>query len=175
MLSVQWACVGGLAASAAISDVRTGRIPNALTFGGAAAGLAWSAAHAGVGGVATSVLGCLTGLALFLPLFALGGMGGGDVKLLAAIGAWLGPVGAVQTALWGSLAGGVVALAVGLSHSYLREAFRNLLAMLAVWRTVGPLPVGGMTLNDSRAPRIAYAVPIGIGALAALWLAGRWY
>jgi prepilin peptidase CpaA len=167
---VEWACVGGLAIVAALWDVRTGRIPNVLTFGAAAAGLVWSVAIGGFDGLGTSLLGSLVGLALFFPLFALGGMGGGDVKLLAAIGAWLGPLGAVYTALWGSLAGGVLALAVGVSQGYLREALRNVLAMLAVWRTVGPSAVAGMTLTESRAPRIAYAVPIGIGAIAALWL-----
>jgi len=170
---VEWACVGGLAIVAALWDVRTGRVPNVLTFGAAVAGVVWSIATAGVDGFGTSLLGCLVGLALFFPLFALGGMGAGDVKLLAAIGAWLGPLGAAYTALWGSLAGGVLALVVGVSHGYLREAFRNVLALLAVWRTVGPSPVAGMTLTDSRAPRIAYAVPIGIGAIAALWLSAH--
>jgi len=167
--AVEWAAIGGLAAFAAGCDVRTGRIPNALTFGAAAAGFTFSAVHAGPGGLATSLLGCLAGLALFLPLFVLRGMGGGDVKLLAAIGAWLGPTGALQAAIWASLAGGVLALVVGISSGYFSEAVRNLLAMVAVWRTVGPSPISGLTLSESRGPRLAYAVPIGIGAIAALW------
>ena len=61
---------------------------------------------------AFAAAGWATGLALFVPLYALGGMGAGDVKLLGAIGAWLGPMGAVWTGLYGAIAGGVLALAV---------------------------------------------------------------
>jgi prepilin peptidase CpaA len=169
---VEWAAIGGLAAFAAVCDLRTGRIPNALTFGAAAAGLIFSTATAGLFGLLTSLVGCLVGLVLFLPLFALRGMGGGDVKLLAAVGAWLGPLGALHAALWAALAGGVLAVVVALSSGYLSEAIRNLLAMVAVWRTVGPSPIAGVTLTESRGPRLAYAVPIGIGALVALWIGG---
>jgi prepilin peptidase CpaA len=162
-----------LSGAAAYWDVRTGRVPNALTFGAAAAGCMWSAAHGGLAGAGSSVLGWAVGLALFLPFFVLGGMGGGDVKLLAAIGAWAGPAGALQTALWAALAGGVLAVAVAISRRYLREAVRNLLAMAAVWRTVGPSPVPSMTLGGSQSPRLAYAVPIGIGAIAAILFSAR--
>jgi prepilin peptidase CpaA len=168
--AVECAAVGGLAVVAAVYDLRTGRVPNVLTFGAAAAGFAFSALHAGLSGLGTSLLGCLAGFVLFLPLFALGGMGGGDVKLLAAIGAWIGPMGALQAALWASLAGGVLAVIVAISSGYLREAVRNLFAMVAVWRTVGPSPISDVTLAESRGPRLAYAVPIGIGAIVALWL-----
>ena len=170
---IEWTAVGSVAAVAAVCDVRTGRIPNALTFGAAAAGFMFSAIHAGPSGLSTSLLGCVVGLGLFLPFFMLRGMGGGDVKLLAAIGAWLGPIGALQAALWASLAGGVLAVVVSISSGYLFDALRNLLAMVAVWRTVGPSPISGVTLAESRGPRLCYAVPIGIGALVALWV-GPW-
>ena len=52
----------------------------------------------------------MVGLLLFLPLFALRAMGGGDVKLLAAFGAWLGPVLVFWVAVYGAIAGGVLAL-----------------------------------------------------------------
>ncbi len=167
---VEWTAIGSVATLAAVCDVRTGRVPNVLTFGAAAAGFAFSTLHAGLSGLGTSLLGCLVGFVLFLPLFALGGMGGGDVKLLAAIGAWIGPMGALQAALWASLVGGVLAVIVGISSGYLREAIRNLFAMVAVWRAVGPSPISDLTLAQSRGPRLAYAVPIGIGAIIAMWL-----
>ena len=167
---IQWLAIGGVATLAAVSDVRTGRIPNWLTFGAMAGGLVFSAIHAGGSGVVTSLFGGLVGLALFLPLFVLGGMGGGDVKLLAAVGTWLGPFGALQAALWASLAGGVLAVIVGISRGYLSAALRNLSALLWVWRTVGPSRVSELTLTESKGPRLAYAVPIGIGAIVALWV-----
>jgi prepilin peptidase CpaA len=167
---IEWTAIGGVAALAAMCDVRTGRVPNVLTFGAMAGGLLFSAIHSGGWGLLTSLLGCVIGLALFLPLFVLGGMGGGDVKLLAAVGAWLGPVGALRAALWASLAGGVLAVIVGISSGYLSAALRNLFALLGVWSTVGPSRVSELTLTESRGPRLAYAVPIGIGAIVALWL-----
>jgi prepilin peptidase CpaA len=158
-----------LALAAAACDLHSRRVPNVLTFGAAGVGLLCSWVHAGMGGLGQSVLGWLTGLALFLPLFAVRGMGGGDVKLLAAFGALLGPVGVLWAAVWASLAGGVLAIGVGAAHGYLGEAFRNLGAMLAVWHTVGPSAIAGVTLTDSPGPRLAYAIPIAVGALAALW------
>ena len=70
--------------------MRTRRIPNWLTFPAAALGLvAATAAHGGPGTV-SSAAGFLVGLALFFPLFFLKGLGAGDVKLMGALGAWLG-------------------------------------------------------------------------------------
>jgi prepilin peptidase CpaA len=165
--AVEWTAIVTLAAVSAFGDVRTGRVPNTLTFGAAAIGLVF---HAGSGGLGASLLGYVVGLAVFLPLFALGGMGGGDVKLLAAFGAWLGPAGALGAAVWASLVGGVFAIVVAAMRGYLLEALRNLGALAALWRTVGPVRVPELTLSECRGPRLAYAVPIGIGAILALWL-----
>src|SRR5438132_1059179 len=74
-------------------DLRTRRIPNALTFGAALLGLVFHAVIGGVSGFGSSLGGLATGLAIFFPIFALGGLGGGDVKLLACIGAWVGADG----------------------------------------------------------------------------------
>ena len=76
----------------------------------------------------------VTGLAVFFPFFALGGMGAGDVKLMAAIGAWLGPGMALMTALYGAVAGGILAIGVALSHGYLRTALSNVWRLLTHWR-----------------------------------------
>jgi prepilin peptidase CpaA len=113
--------------------------------------------------------GWLAGAALFFPLFALGGMGAGDVKLLAALGAWLGPVDAVWMAIFASIAGGLIAVVVSMYHGYLRTAGTNIWFMLMHWRASGIQPVAGLTLRDARAPRLAYAVPIAIGLVCTLW------
>ena len=169
-MAVKWAVVAGLALAAAAWDLRSGRVPNALTIGAAGIAFLISGLHAGLGGFAQSLLGWLVGLALFLPLFIVGGLGGGDVKLLAAFGACLGPIGALWAALWASLVGGVLALVVGAAHGYLSEAFRNLGAIVGVWLTVGPSLIRGASLGDARGPRLVYAVPISLGAILALWL-----
>ena len=162
-----------LALAGAGWDLSTRRVPNVFTFGAAALALVYFAVAGGTAGAAWSALGWATGLALFLPLFAVGALGAGDVKLLAAFGAWLGPSGALWSALWGALLGGVMALVVAAFNGYLRQALRNLFAILSVWRVLGPCRVAGLTLDDATGPRLAYAVPIAAGAmLTSLGLAG---
>ena len=151
-------------------DVRTRRIPNALTISAAGAGLLYHAATSGVAGVQLAAAGWLLGLLLLLPYFALGGMGGGDVKLVAALGAWLGPWETFWVAMYAGIAGGVLGLIVALAHGYLRRAFANVKGMLGYWALVGLKPVPGMTLESSTAPRLAYAIPILAGTMVALWL-----
>jgi hypothetical protein len=73
-------------------------------------------------------------------------------------------------ALWASLAGGVFALVVAAWRGYLPDAIRNVGVIVGVWRAVGPSQVPGLTLDDSAGPRLAYAVPIGVGAVLVLWL-----
>ena len=72
-------------------DLATRRIPNVLTFGAALAGFFVHGYIAGWSGAESSLAGWAVGVLFFFPMFALGGMGAGDVKLLAAVGAWLGP------------------------------------------------------------------------------------
>jgi prepilin peptidase CpaA len=158
-----------LAAVACWCDIRAKRIPNFLTLGGAALAFTYSGIVHGASGIAVSMGGWLTGAVLFLPLYLLGGMGAGDVKLLACIGAWLGPRTALFAALYSSIAGGVMALIVGLATGYLREALRNLWLLFAHWRVVGVRPLAELTLEQSRGPRLPYALPIAAGAVVAMW------
>jgi prepilin peptidase CpaA len=110
------------------------------------------------------------GCAVFLPWFLLGGMGAGDVKLLAALGAWLGPEGALWAGLYAGLAGGPLALIVSAARGYLKQSFVNLWCLLTFWRISGVQPMTGLTLRTSESPRLPYAVPIAVGAVVTLWL-----
>lgn len=151
-------------------DIRTRRLPNALTFGAALAAFGFALLHAGLPGLGWSLAGWLIAAALFFPFFALRGLGAGDVKLLAAFGAWLGATGALYLALYTALAGGLMATVVLVARNYAREAFRNLWVLLTFWRTSGIRALPGLTLHETRGPKLAYAIPIAAGALAALWL-----
>ena len=91
-LLIQFAPLFGLLLLAAAIDLRQRRIPNWLTLGIAIAGFSQSFLHHPTVTPAQSMLGLLVGFALPLVLFVLNAIGGGDVKLLAAVGAWLGPV-----------------------------------------------------------------------------------
>ena len=151
-------------------DLRTRRIPNVLTFGGAALALAYSTWFGGVSGLAASAGGWLVGVALFLPMFVLGGMGAGDVKLAGCIGAWLGPMAALFVALYSAIAGGVLAVIVALATGYFKQAVGNVWLLLAHWRVVGVRPLPELTLEGSRGPRLPFALPITVGTIAAMWL-----
>lgn len=160
-----------IAAAAAVTDVRSARIPNLLTVAGVLLGLAAHATWAQGAGLAASALGAAAGLAVFFPFFALGGMGGGDVKLMAALGAWVGWRDVVSTALYAAVAGGVLAVAISLAKGYLATAMGNLGRLARWWRTVGLRPEPSLTLAHGRGPRVPYAVPILAGLMMALWLA----
>lgn len=108
----------------AIFDVRYRRIPNALTFGGAIAGCAANLAfHQIVGGV-SSIEGWIAGAVVLWIPFALGGMGAGDVKLLAAAGAWGGPEFAFSAAVFSAIAGATVAMVIIILNRRLADTLK---------------------------------------------------
>jgi prepilin peptidase CpaA len=155
--------------AACITDLRFRKVPNWLTGSTVFAGLVAHAVVAGGQGIAAAVVGLAVGLAVFFPFFALGGMGGGDVKLMAALGTWVGWSTIVWTALFGAVAGGVLGIAVALAHGYLRQAFSNIGGLLLFWSAQGVRPVPALTLAHGHGPRLPYAVPIFVGLVAALW------
>jgi prepilin peptidase CpaA len=159
-----------LAAAACGWDLRTRRIPQLLTLGGAIAGLAFHVMTGGWTAGAASVAGWLVGIAIFLLPFALGGLGGGDVKLLGALGAWMGPANAVWLGLYAGVAGLVMAVLVALATGYFSQALANVRRLLLHWRANGVGPLEEMTLEHHHGPRLAYAVPILAGTVATLWL-----
>jgi len=99
-------------AAAAVIDLRTRRVPNALTAGIAATGLLLAAAGLGRVAVAAAIGGCLLGVVLMLPGHVFGSTGGGDVKLLGALGTMLGPTGTFTAFLAMAVIGGLMALAI---------------------------------------------------------------
>jgi prepilin peptidase CpaA len=150
-------------------DLRSRRIPNLLTFGAAAAACVFAVLTGGWSALGWALAGWGVGAALFFPFFALGGMGAGDVKLLAALAAWLGPYESLWLAVYAAMAGGVLGVLVALGRGYLRTALANVWVMLMHWRVQGLEPVPGMTLKDTQSPRLAYAIPISIGVVCTLW------
>ena len=151
-------------------DLRTRRIPQVLTLGGAVAGVGFPPRDRRVERRRCQRTGWAVGIAIFFLPFALGGLGAGDVKLLGAIGAWLGPMNALWVGLYAGAAGGVLAIFVALTKGYLFQAVGNVGVMLAYWRLNGVRPLPEITLEHSRGPRLAYAVPILAGTMVTLWL-----
>ena len=160
----------GLAAVACGCDLRTRRIPQVLTLGGALAGWVFHFASGGWSGAALSAAGWALGMAIFLAPFALGGLGAGDVKLLGALGAWLGPGDVIWLALYAGIAGGILAVLVSLATGYVSQALANVRLLITHWTVNGIRPLPELTLQHGRGPRLAYAVPILAGTMVRLWL-----
>jgi prepilin peptidase CpaA len=138
-------------------DLRSRRIPNALTLGGAVAGLAANVMVHQVPGALTSVSGWAAGVALLAIPFALGGMGAGDVKLLALAGAWGGPEFALHTMLFGAVVGGMIAVGVLIVHGSLGEVMRP--AFLAVRMHLG-LAIGALWPRSLASAELALPEPV---------------
>jgi prepilin peptidase CpaA len=155
---------------ACVTDVRSRRIPNVLTLGASASAMAFHTLNGHGPGLLLSVEGWFVGAAIFFVPFALGGLGAGDVKLLAALGAWVGPTDALWIALYTGIAGGILALVVASFTGYLGQALSNIWLLLSHWRVAGLRPLSEVSLEGSRGPRLAYAIPIFAGLLVNVWL-----
>jgi prepilin peptidase CpaA len=152
------------------TDLHSRRIPNVLTFSAAVLGIAVAGWNDGLNGILSSGAGLIVGLAIFFIPFALRGLGGGDVKLLAALGAWVGPTDVVWVALYTGVAGGVLAILTALANGYLRTALGNIKRLLWHWRLAGVTAMPELTLERSTAPKLAYALPILCGTVVMTWL-----
>jgi prepilin peptidase CpaA len=171
-LSVPQVAALAVSAMACATDLKTRRIPNWLTLSAAAGAFGFFLAGQGWRGLGWSAAGWIVGLAMFFPVFLLRGIGGGDVKLVAALGAWLGPLSAVWLALYTAITGGPLALGVALSKGYTKQAFANVWGLLGYWRLAGVRPHPSLTLEAAggQAPRLPYALPITAGLVLTLWL-----
>lgn len=158
-----------IAGLACVTDVSSRRIPNVLTFGAAGAAFVYAAVAGGFDAVRLAVGGWLLGTVLFLPFFIVRGMGAGDVKLLAALGAWLGPLPIIWVAIYTSIAGGVLGIALAASRGYLRTALSNIGTIGRHWAYLGLQPVPGLTLDSAASLRLPYAIPIFIGTVMVIW------
>ena len=153
--------VAGGAGASAVADLRTRRIPNALTLGLTGCGLALAAFQVSDLTIMTSVAGFALGLLLMLPGHVVGATGAGDVKLFAAMGTVLGPSGIAVAFFYTTIVGGVLALLVAINRSRLRDT---------VARTAALVSTGGANVaeieNAAADNRFAYAPAIALGTLA---------
>ncbi len=155
------------ACTGSVLDVRGRRIPNCVTGTAIAGGLMLHGLAEGRHGLESSALAGLIAGSIFLLLYVAGGMGGGDVKLMAAVGTIAGPslTGVVLIAT--AIAGGLLALGVSLYHGRARETVQNVGVILQHHRTVGLTPHPDLNLANRDVLRIPYALAIAAGCLFA--------
>ena len=152
--------------AAAIGDLRTRRIPNRTVAVLAILGIAYSVTRAPVlPGLSQAGGGILVGLACWLPFYALGWLGAGDVKLYAAAGSWLGPGRSVEGALIGALFGAVLSL-IWMVKSHGMKNTAQTLGMAAATPDMLSPGVAGSGKQSS----MPYGVAIAFGALWAAWM-----
>ena len=161
--------VASIAAVGCVIDLKERRIPNWLTFSAAVSGLAYHLVVNGLTGLGLSVAGSVVGVAIFFVPFLLRGLGGGDIKLLGALGAWLGPLDIVWLALFTGVAGAVLALVVSFATGYLRQAWQNIWLLMMHLRVEGLKPLPELTIHDGTGPKLAYGVAIFAGAMVTVW------
>lgn len=160
-----------LLACAVWFDIRTRRIPNRLVLSGLAMSFA-TQAFIGLHGLQAWGLGLLAGFGLLLPLYLLRAMGAGDVKLMALVGSFLGPVSTLGVVVATLISGGVLAIVVALHKGALLQALRNVpLMMSTAPRTPGSRRAG-MQPPAVSAGNLPYAVAIAGGTVAHLLWSG---
>jgi prepilin peptidase CpaA len=157
---------------AAFEDLRCRRIRNWLTFSMILTGLCRPIIIGSPHSFGQASLGMFAGMALPLILFALGALGGGDVKLLAGVGAWLGPYPALEVFCLAAIFGMIIVLAQAIAHGRLRVLSRNsaLLAMNLVHINEVGLEHATATGQASRSvdKPLPYAVPVLLAVAAVL-------
>ncbi|UYG06398.1 prepilin peptidase [Halomonas sp. M4R1S46] len=160
--------------SAAVSDLHAQRIPNSLVLAGAAMGLMLQGVLAGPGGALTAIYGLLVGLAILMPGYLMGFTGAGDAKLMAAAGAFLGPMGVLQVGLVSIVVGGIIGLVFAISALFKKSS-------ISPWSRYGlmvkTLVVTGRPLyivpkeGEVMGKKFPFAVSIALGTTA--WMFWR--
>lgn len=149
-------------AIASWTDLRSRRVPNWLVLPFMAAGPVVSIVVAGGHGLLESFLGWGLAALVFGLLNWLGGMGMGDVKLMAAIGAWVGPRQLFLAMILTFLAGGVIAIVWSVIKGFAGELFSNTGALMGSWKR-GLKPHDELNLSHTSARKMPYVPAIAVG------------
>lgn len=163
---VIYAVVALLCAGAgSVYDVKERRIPNLLTGPAILAGLLLHLTFGGAAQLGSSALAGLIGGGLFLVFFLARGMGGGDVKLMTAVGCIMGLplLGTVMIAT--VLVGSALALALAFQRGRLRETLANVATLMGHHHQRGLEPHPVLNLANANTLRLPYALPIAAGCL----------
>ena len=158
---------------AAATDIRSRRIPNWLTLFGVCAGLSLNWYISGLPGILTSLEGMGLGFGAYFVLYCLHAMGAGDVKLMAAVGAIIGPGNWFAVFIATAIAGGVLALGLMIWKGRVRETLWNVFFIageLAHFRAPHKRR-SDLDVKDPRSLKMPHGVAIAAGTVTCLLLA----
>jgi prepilin peptidase CpaA len=150
-------------------DLKSRRIPNYLTFGGALAGLGFQLGFQGLSGLMDGFAGLGLGFILLLGPYLLGGMGAGDVKASAALGAWLGLHRAFLLFIYMGISGGLIILAVWLWQRRLLAGLRQGWHFLLNWLLCRSFDGKPPRLVSFKSGSIPYGAAMALGMLMLCW------
>jgi prepilin peptidase CpaA len=159
---------------AAYIDGKQLKVPNWLTFPMVVSGWAFNTVVLGWEGLGFSLLGTVVGLALLLPAYAIGGMGAGDVKLMAGVGAWMGSSVTFYAFCYSAIAGGIIAVVMVLAKRGWLKHKTQFFMILNEIATVGS-PTELSTIAAERKSSmllLPYGIPIAIGSILYFFWAG---
>jgi|SRR5579871_1339480 len=161
------ATLGIVAGVAAVCDLRWRRVPNWISLAGFIAGLSLNVVLAGLAGARSALMGAGLALLIYLPLYLLRGVGAGDVKLMAALGAILGPGNWITVFVLTAITGGAVAVVLIVWRGRLGRTLGNLailgrqLVSLRAPYSANP----ALDVSNPRAMTLPHAAVIAVGAL----------
>jgi prepilin peptidase CpaA len=152
---------------AAYIDGKQLKVPNWITFPMIVSGWVFNTAIMGWDGLGTSLLGTVVGLGLLLPAYAIGGMGAGDVKLLAGVGAWVGSTVTFYAFCLSAVIGGCIALGMVLYRRSWAKHQAQFMMILNEIATVGkPTELAAAAAErKSSMLLLPYGIPIAIGTI----------
>lgn len=159
---------------AAVIDGWKLKVPNWITFPLVLSGWVYGVALGGWNGLVFSLVGTLVGLALLLPAYAVGGMGAGDVKLLAGVGAWTGATVTFFAFCVSTVVGAVIAVAMVLYKKNFEKHYDNFRTILGEFIAVRN-PNELAALAAARKPSmllLPYGIPLAIGSIGYFAWAG---
>lgn len=161
-----WVVTATLVVAAVIDGIQL-KVPNWITFPMIIAGWIYSFAYFGAEGLGWSFLGTVVGLALLLPPYAVGGMGAGDVKLLAGIGAWVGTMHTLYAFCWTAVFGGVIAVLMVWYRKAWEKHSTQFFAIINEFVAIRN-PETLSVIAAERKPRmllLPYGIPMAIGTI----------
>lgn len=159
---------------AAVIDGYRLKVPNWITFPLVIGGWIYSTGYFGWEGLAWSLFGTVVGLALLLPAYAVGGMGAGDVKLLAGVGAWVWGTNTLYAFCVSAIVGGAIALVmVFWRHDWYHHTYQFWNIITEILEVRDPNVLSAMAAKRKSAMLLLpYGIPIAIGSIAYFAWAG---
>ena len=171
---IYWLVTVVLIVAAVIDGIQL-KVPNWITFPFVLCGWAYCVYANGWDGLGISLLGTAVGLGLLLPAYAIGGMGAGDVKLLAGVGAWVHSEDTFYAFCFTAVIGALLAIAMVLVRKSWNKHYAQFWVILSEIMVIkNPETLAGIAAERKPSMMLLpYGIPIAIGSIAYFAWAGK--